>query len=78
MTVAIAIPDGLWPDGQMGVIATWLYEDGDMVEEGVVVAEIMIDKTQIELPSPASGRLTILKRDEEEVACGEVIGELRA
>lgn len=76
MTIPILIPEGLWPQDQTGVVATWLYEHGDQVEEGAVIVEVMIDKTQIEIPAPGTGRLHILRQEEEQVACGEVIGEL--
>lgn len=76
MTTVVQIPEGLWSDGEPGVIATWLYDDGDQVDVEVTIAEIMIEKTQIEIPAPASGQLRILRAAEQEVFCGDIIGEI--
>lgn len=72
----ILIPEGLWEANKEGVIVTWLYEDGDMVEQDAFIAEVMIEKTQIEINAPASGRLKIMKPAESTVLPGDVIGAI--
>ncbi len=72
----IRIPEGLWEANKEGVIVTWLYEDGDTVNQDALVAEVMIEKVQIEINSPATGRLKIAKAAESTVLPGEVIGAI--
>lgn len=72
----ISIPEGLWRGTDQGVIAAWLYEDGNEVEKHSVVATLMIEKTQIDIDAPATGTLRILKPAETPVIPGDVIGEI--
>jgi len=72
----IRIPEDLWRGIDEGVIAAWLYEDGDEVEKDSVVATLMIEKTQIDIEAPATGTLRILKMAETPVIPGNIIGEI--
>lgn len=72
----IQISEGLWEAGKEGVIVTWLYEDGETVNQDALVAEVMIEKVQIEIYAPVAGRLTIRKPAESTVLPGEVIGTI--
>jgi len=72
----ILVPAGLWSEGESAVIGSWLYGDGDMVREGAVVAEIMVEKTSYELLAPASGALSIVVPEEGEVAPGQAVGRI--
>lgn len=74
----IRIPLELWNDDAEGVIATWLYEDGALVNEGAIVAEVMVEKAQFEVTAPAGGRLRTHKPAEAAVRSGEIIGEVLA
>ena len=40
-----------------GEILSWLVEEGDTIEEGQPVLEVMTDKVTVELPAPFGGRL---------------------
>ncbi len=56
-------------------IGAWLVAEGAFVKQDEPVVEIESEKATIELPSPASGKLTqILKQTGEAVAVGEIIG----
>lgn len=58
-------------------IGAWLVAEGAFVKQDEPVVEIESEKATIELPSPASGKLTrILKQTGEAVAVGETIGYL--
>lgn len=72
----ILVPAGLWSEGESAVVGSWLYGDGDRVQEGTVVAEIMVEKTSHELLAPASGTLRIVVAEEAEVAEGQAIGQI--
>lgn len=76
MSHTILIPHDLWEEADDAVITAWLSSDGDVVEAGQVVAEIMVQKIQHDILSPAAGRLRILKETDEVVAKGEQIAEL--
>lgn len=51
-----------------GEVARWLVAEGDDVAEDQPLVEIQTDKTTVEIPSPAAGRVTSIR-----VAEGEVV-----
>ena len=73
---AIVIPPDLWEGDDNGVITTWLFDEGDRVEAGDVVAEVMIEKAQYEITAPQSGTLIIRTAVEGEVSLGCEIGQI--
>jgi len=73
---SVLVPTDLWDDDSLGVISTWLFEDGDHVNEGDVVAEIMNEKISFDVPAPATGILEISAEAESEVTQGQEIGEI--
>jgi pyruvate/2-oxoglutarate dehydrogenase complex dihydrolipoamide acyltransferase (E2) component len=72
----ITVPDDLWDTDDEGVIFSWVYADGALVEQGRLVAELTVEKAQLELNAPASGRLKILAPAETVVRKGAVIGRI--
>ncbi|MBL0768802.1 lipoyl domain-containing protein [Sphingopyxis sp. XHP0097] len=72
----VTIPTGLWNDGDEAAISAWLYSDGDIVAQGAIVAEIMVEKSSFELVAPAAGSLTILVPAEEAVRPGQVAARI--
>ena len=57
-----------------GEIARWLVSEGDEINEDDPLVEIATDKTTVEIPSPAGGRVSqILVREGEVVPVGTVI-----
>ena len=72
----ITVPEDLWDTDDEGVIFSWVYGDGAVVEEGRLVAELTVEKAQLELNAPASGRLKILAPAETVVRRGTVIGRI--
>lgn len=73
----ILVPQGQWEPDQEAALATWLYGDGETVQEGVTVAEIMVEKTSFEIPAPASGALSISIAEDEIVLPGQVVGSIK-
>lgn len=57
--VPVAIPMDMWAEDMEGVISAWLFEDGDRIKEGDLIAEVMVEKTSYDLTAPASGVLRI-------------------
>jgi pyruvate/2-oxoglutarate dehydrogenase complex dihydrolipoamide acyltransferase (E2) component len=72
----ITVPADLWDTEDEGVILTWIYSNGAVVEEGQLLAELMVGKAQLELTAPASGKLTILAPADTVVRKGQVIGKI--
>src|SRR3712207_5340961 len=57
MAVEILMPE-LGESVHEGTVSRWLKKEGDFVKEDEPVVEIMTDKVNTELPSPASGVLS--------------------
>lgn len=72
----VKIPDDQWSDDKEAVITSWSYEDGAEVKEGDTVAEIMVEKAQIEISAPASGVLHIREPEDAIVSRGAVIATI--
>ncbi len=60
------------------LISQWLVKDGDIVNEDEPVAELETDKATVEVPSPATGKIKILKPEGEVVNPGDVIATIEA
>jgi len=74
----IVVPPDLWDTEDEGVLFLWVYPDGSRVEKGKLLAEITVEKAQLELVAPASGRLTILVQPETIIRKGQVLGRIDA
>jgi 2-oxoglutarate dehydrogenase E2 component (dihydrolipoamide succinyltransferase) len=60
-----------------GTITEWLKRPGDWVEADETVAVVTTDKVDVEIPSPASGRLErVLVAADETVAVGTPLAEI--
>jgi pyruvate/2-oxoglutarate dehydrogenase complex dihydrolipoamide acyltransferase (E2) component len=77
MAIEIKIPE-VSGEGKTGIIVRWYKSEGDQVKAGEEVAEAMIEKITIQVQVPSSGKLKVLKRENEEVKEGEVIGYVEA
>ncbi len=76
MSVDISVPQDMWGDSTEGVVVTWIYQNGATVSQGQPIAEIMVEKAQLEIVAPASGRLTILAVPETVIGRDQVIGRI--
>ena len=72
----IVVPSGLWDADSTGVLATWFFDDGDLVSQGAVVAEVMSEKVSFEVLAPLDGILETGLTIESEVQGGDVIGRI--
>ncbi len=61
-----------------GVIASWLKDNGDQVDEGEDLFELDTDKATLAVPSPAAGVLTIMTQEGAEVAIGQVVAAIES
>lgn len=74
--IDITVPPELVDDNDEVVLLTWVYADGAIVEQGKLIAELMIAKAQLELSAPASGRLRILAPVDSVIRKGEIIARI--
>ncbi|MGE0776435.1 MAG: biotin/lipoyl-containing protein [Sphingomonadaceae bacterium] len=65
-----------WDGDYQGNLMTWIFEDGASVSEGDVVAEIMIEKTQVDMIAPRSGVLFHAAVENDLVRKGDLIGRI--
>ena len=72
----IVVPAGLWETSDTAVIGSWLYGDGDTVQAGAAIAEIMVEKSSFELLAPTSGILQVGAAEESEIKAGQVVGRI--
>jgi pyruvate/2-oxoglutarate dehydrogenase complex dihydrolipoamide acyltransferase (E2) component len=72
--IEIRIPEAIWEGDPEGTLVTWLYEPGDTVPAGAVIAQLMVEKAQVDLVTPAAGVLRIEVPDETAVRRGQVVG----
>lgn len=76
MSVDILVPPDLWGESLEGVVVTWIYKDGATVAKGQPIAEIMVEKAQLEIVAPASGKLRILAVAETVIGRDQVVGRI--
>jgi pyruvate/2-oxoglutarate dehydrogenase complex dihydrolipoamide acyltransferase (E2) component len=75
MKIEIKVPK-LAGDKEECVLTHWYKNSGDEVKENEAIAEIMVEKIVMEIKSPATGRLKILIKENEEIIEGQVIGSV--
>ncbi len=50
-----------------GVVSTWFVSDGDQVDEGDLIAEVAVDKADMEIVAPQAGTISILVTEDQAV-----------
>ena len=63
------------PDAD-GVLATWFVADGEQVKEGDLLAEVAVDKVDVEVTAPAAGTIRLLVAEGAVAKQGTVIARL--
>jgi pyruvate/2-oxoglutarate dehydrogenase complex dihydrolipoamide acyltransferase (E2) component len=63
------------PDAE-GVVATWFVDDGATVAEGQLVAEVAVDKVDVEVLAPQAGTVHIVVAEGDAAAQGAVIATI--
>ncbi len=56
-----------------GILTKWIKNNGEIVKEGESIFEMETDKVNVDVPSPASGKIEILTAEGEEVAIGQLV-----
>src|SRR5438874_3203439 len=66
-------------EGTRSQILRWLKSVGESVTENEPLIELETDKVTVEVPSPGSGTLReILKQEQDEIGPGELLGRIEA
>ena len=74
----ILVPDGIAEDDSEIVVANWVVADGEHVDKGDLICELMVTKVTVEVPAPATGTLEQRASEEDIVAAGAVLGVIAA
>ena len=75
----VRVPLDLWPeDDKTGSIMVWLYPDGASVKEDDLIAEILVEKTTLELYAPTSGTLKIAVESDIVIDRGQLVATIVA
>jgi len=78
MLIEIRVPE-LGHDAKEAILVVWHRQAGETVAAGDPVADVMTDKVNVEVASPASGTLRELRAAaDDKVAVGAVIATLEA
>jgi pyruvate/2-oxoglutarate dehydrogenase complex dihydrolipoamide acyltransferase (E2) component len=72
----IVLTEAMCESGSEAVITHWYQDDGTAVEAGVVIADLMVEKAQLEIVAPVSGRLEILAAVDQPLTAGAVIARI--
>ena len=73
----VRIPLDLWDeDDKTGSIVVWLYPDGATVKENDLIAEILVEKTTLELYAPVGGTLKINVEPEVVIDKGQLVATI--
>lgn len=76
MTVDVLMPD-FGNDAQGGTVVAWHKRPGERVAAGEVLVEVMTDKVNVEVESPASGTLAeVLVGADGDAPTGAVIARV--
>lgn len=59
-----------------GIVSTWFVESGERVDPETLIAEVAVDKTDMEVFPPAAGTITVLVPEGEEVPQGTPIATI--
>lgn len=72
--IELRIPLDWWSGEQEGVLTAWHVDDGQPVRAGDVVADIGVEKAQMEMEATSSGTLVHKVGEGEVLAAGQLIG----
>jgi pyruvate/2-oxoglutarate dehydrogenase complex dihydrolipoamide acyltransferase (E2) component len=72
----VRVPLDLWAEDDKAEAIVWLFPNGAAVIEGELIAEILVEKTTLELYATASGTLHIRVEHETEIDKGQLIASI--
>ncbi len=63
----------MWTSDDEGALSKWFVSDGDEVREGDMIATVALEKTEFEVFAQASGRISILVKEDGVIRAGDAI-----
>ena len=79
MALEMVLPDLGKDAGDEAEVSFWYVEEGDAVEEGQDMVEMVTDKAAFTVPSPAGGKVKEIRAQEgDKVKVGDVMAVLEA
>jgi len=79
MNIEVELPDLGDTAGDQATVSEWHFEEGDFVEEGEYLVEVVAEDDTIEVPSPAPGILIEISASEGDlVRVGDLLALLEA
>lgn len=71
--IEVVVPSDVWEGDAEASVNVWFFEDGESVQEGALLGELMFEKTAVEVRAPRDGTLRIKAPPETVVHKGDVI-----
>jgi len=71
--IEVVVPSDVWEGDAEASVNVWFFEDGEMVQDGALLGELMFEKTAVEVRAPQGGTLRIKAPPETVVHKGDVI-----
>lgn len=72
----VRVPLDLWAEDDKAESIVWLFPDGAAVIEGDLIAEILVEKTTLELYAPATGMLRIGVEHDTLIDKGQLVANI--
>jgi pyruvate/2-oxoglutarate dehydrogenase complex dihydrolipoamide acyltransferase (E2) component len=77
MAVEVKLPELGAEAGDEATVSFWIVQEGDDVEEGDDLVEMLTDKANFNVPSPCNGKVTKLAAQENDVIkVGDLLCEI--
>lgn len=70
------VPMDAWDGDNEAAVTQWFFNNGAVVKEGALLAEIMLDKATIEISATANGTLSIIAPIETVVRRGDLLATI--
>ena len=77
MAVEVKLPELGAEAGDEATVSFWIVQEGDEVEEGDDLVEMLTDKANFNVPAPCTGKVTKLAAEENDVIkVGDLLCEI--
>ena len=69
----VIVPRDLWEGDAEAVVSLWFFDDGQEIQPGALLAELMVEKATVEIHAPCAGKLAIRAPAESVVRKGDLL-----
>jgi len=74
----IVFPEFAEDGDEKAQLIKWLVNESEVVQEDQEIMELLTDKATFTVPAPASGKITFLAKEGDEVAVNTVLGTIES